>query len=213
MNKIGTAIGAVAIAAVAGLGGAYAMSHMQGQHGQMHHGEDYNPDQMHGEDSDTMMQHHGADGTGHDEVNMPGLRGLNASAEESAEIGLMFQNFETLSRRVENLPNGIRTVTTSSDPAVMEALVSHVTGMIGRVVAKDDPQIFVQSPTLDIFFERSEALETEIEITDEGIVVIQTSDDPELVAAMHAHAAEVSAMAERGMAALHEMMMQRGSDH
>lgn len=61
--------------------------------------------------------------------------------------------------------------------------------------------------TLDIFFERAEALETEIEVTDEGIVVVQTSDDPELVAALHTHAAEVSDMAERGMMAVHERMM------
>lgn len=33
---------------------------------------------------------HGADGTGHDEVNMPGLRGLDATPEESAELAVMF---------------------------------------------------------------------------------------------------------------------------
>ena len=158
---------------------------------------------MHG-----MIHGHGADGTGHDEVTMPGLRGLDATEEESAELEVMFRNFPTLSRRVEDLPNGIRTVTRSSDPAVMEALVSHVYGMTGRVAEGRSPQIFIQSPTLDIFFERPEALITEIEVTDEGIVVIQTSDDPELVAALHTHAAEVSDMAARGMQAVHERMMQ-----
>lgn len=154
-----------------------------------------------------MSHMHGADGTGHDEVNMPGLFGENATPEESAELAVMFRNFQTITREVENLPNGIRSVTRSSDPEVMEVLVSHVVGMIGRVDAKDDPRIIIQSPTLDIFFERAEALETEIEVTDEGIVVVQTSDDPELVAALHTHAAEVSDMAERGMMAVHERMM------
>lgn len=188
MRKMLWALGVAGVAAMAAP--AFAMSHMQGQHG---HG----------------MMHHGADGGGHDERTMPGLRGLNASPEESAEIAKMFHNFQSLSREVQNLPNGIRTVTTSSDPEVMAALVSHVVGMIGRVEAKDDPQIFVQSPTLDIFFKRSERLVTEIDVTDEGVVVLQTSDDPELVAAMHKHADEVSQMAARGMAALHEMMMNR----
>ena len=165
---------------------------------------------MHGQGGGHMMgQHHGADGTGHDEVNMPGLRGENATETESAELAVMFNNFQTLSREVENLPNGIRTVTRSSDPAVMDALVSHVVGMIGRVEAKDDPKIFIQSPTLDIFFDRAEKIDSTIDVTDEGIVVTQTSDDPELVEAMHVHAAEVSAMAERGMQAVHEMMMSR----
>lgn len=159
-----------------------------------------------------MMHGHGADGTGHDEVTMPGLRGLNATPEESAEMQVMFRNFRTLGREVENLPDGIRTVTRSSDPAVMAALVSHVVGMIGRVEARDDPQVFIQSPTLDIFFARAEAIRTEIEVTEDGIVVVQTSDDPEMVAALQLHAAEVSDMAARGMQAVHERMMRQAGN-
>lgn len=156
------------------------------------------------------MMHHGADGTGHDEVTMPGLRGLNATPEESADLQRMFHHFQSLHRQVENLPNGIRSVTGSDDPYVMDALVRHVTQMIGRVEAGDDPQIFIQSATLDIFFARHDALVTEIEVTEAGIVVTQTSDDPDLVTAMHTHAAEVSDMAARGMQAVHEMMMGGG---
>lgn len=156
---------------------------------------------------------HGADGMGHDEVNMPGLRGANATDQESAELAVMFNNFKTLSREVENLPDGIRTVTRSSDPDVMAALVSHVSGMIGRVENLDDPQIFIQSPTLDIFFQRGDKIETTIDVTDEGVVVVQTSADPEVVTALQVHAGEVSAMAERGMEAVHEMMMARGGNN
>ncbi len=154
----------------------------------------------------------GGDGKGHDMINMPGLRGENATLEESADLALMFQKFQTLSREVENLPNGIRTVTRSSDPEVMNALVNHTVGMIDRVGRLDDPKIFIQSPTLDIFFARGERILSEIDVTDEGIVVIQTSDDPEVVAALHVHAAEVTAMVEQGMQAVHTMMMQRGSN-
>jgi len=164
--------------------------------------------QMHGHSAGQGMRPGHAHAQ-HDEVNMPGLRGLNATQEESAELRVMFDHFDTLRRSVETLPNGIRTVTTSSDLDVMEALVSHVTGMIARVQAGDDPQIMIQSPTLDIFFDRPDAMDTTIDITNEGIVVVQTSEDPEIVAALHTHAGEVSAMAERGMQAVHEMMMQR----
>lgn len=151
---------------------------------------------------------HGADGTGHDEVNMPGLRGENATPEESAELAVMFRNFGTITREVTNLPNGIRTVTRSSDEEVMNQLVSHVFGMIRRVEDKDDPKIIIQSPTLDIFFQRGDKIESVIELTDEGIVVTQTSQDKELVAALQEHAAEVTDMADRGMEAVHEKMMQ-----
>ena len=161
----------------------------------------------------TLAQHahgtHGADGTGHDMINMPGLRGANASAEESRELAVMFNGFESFTRTVENLPNGIRTVTRTSDPEVMEALVNHVAGMTERVFNNDNPEIIIQSPTLDIFFKRGDGILTDLNILDDGIEVVQTSDDPEVVEALQIHAAEVTEMAERGMDAVHEMMMTR----
>lgn len=164
--------------------------------------------QMHGHGG---LHSHGAGGMmRHDEVTMPGLRGLDATEQESAEMAHMFRNFDAIDRSVELLPNGIRTATGSSDPDVFEALVAHVTGMIARVDAGRDPQVFIQSPTLDIFFERGDRLSSVIEITEDTIIVERTSDDPELVAALHIHAAEVTAMADRGMAAVHEMMVQSG---
>lgn len=156
---------------------------------------------------------HGADMHQHDEATMPGLIGENASAEESAEIALMFRNFDTITREVENLPNGIRTVTRSSDVAVMDALVSHSVGMIDRVGQRDDPKIRIQSPTLDIFFLHGDEIISHVEMTDDGLVVIQTSENPDIVAALQTHAAEVTQMADRGMAAVHEMMMEQGRGH
>lgn len=114
------------------------------------------------------MHGHGSDGTGYDEVNIPSLRGVNASPEKSAQLAVMLRNFQTFSREVFDLPNGIRTVTRSSDEAVMNALESDVVGMIGRVEQGDDPQIFIQSRTLDVFFLRGDSIVTDIEVTDEG---------------------------------------------
>ena len=53
---------------------------------------------------------------GHDEATMPGRRGLSATREESAELAVLFRSFQTLSREVTTLPDGIRTVTRSSTP-------------------------------------------------------------------------------------------------
>lgn len=177
-------LGAGALLAFNGFG----MGHHMGNHDAMHAGM--------------------ADGE-HDEVNMPGLRGENATDQETVELATLFRNFETITRDVENLPNGIRTVTRSSDPEVMTQLVSHVSGMIGRVETGDDPKVFIQSPTLDIFFAQGEEIKTEIDLTDDGIVVVQTSNNSDLVTALHVHAAEVTAMADRGMTAVHEMMAKR----
>ena len=159
-----------------------------------------------------MHDRHSANGMGHDMKNMPGLRGANASQTESDELAVMFENFDTITREVTNLPNGIRTVTLSSDEDVMAVLVSHIVGMVDRVRRSDDPQIFIQSPTLDILFANGAKMQSQIEVTEEGIVVVRTSTDPDVVAALHIHAAEVSDMADRGMQAVHDAMAQRADN-
>jgi hypothetical protein len=141
---------------------------------------------------------------------MPGLAGTDATLDESLEMEVLFRHFTAMSRTVENLPDGIRTVTLSDDPEVLAALVSHVVGMIDRVDPGRDPGVLIQSPTLDILFERRATITTDILPIDGGIEVTQTSTDPEVVAALHTHAAEVSDMVERGMQAVHERMMQSG---
>ena len=157
----------------------------------------------------SMHDRHSAGGMGHDMKNMPGLRGANASQAESDELAVMFENLDTITREVTNLPNGIRTVTRSSDENVMAVLVSHIAGMVDRVERGDDPKIFIQSPTLDVLFANGAEMESLIEVTEEGIVVVRTSADPEVVAALHVHAAEVSDMADRGMQAVHDVMARR----
>lgn len=183
----------LAVAALVALGtGAQAQMHGKG----MGHGPGMG--QMHQTAPDGSIIH--------DKVTMPGLRGLDATPEESAEMQTMFRNFQRLSRSVENLPNGIRTVTSAADQDLMDVLVSHVVGMIARVDEGRDPQVFVQSPTLDVFFASGDAIKTEIDVTEDGIVVTQTSDDPEMVAALQIHAAEVTDMVNRGMEAVHDRM-------
>ena len=94
----------------------------------------------------------------------------------------------------------------------MATVVCHVVGMINRVEEGRDSKILIQSPTLDLLFERRDLIINEIDVVDAGIVVLQTSDDPEVVAALQTHAAEVSDMAERGMEAVHEMTMQQATN-
>ena len=156
---------------------------------------------------DRLHAQHGGDGMGNNEHTMPGLRGANTTQAETAEMQTLFRNFTLIERDVRNLMNGIYTVTTTSDPDTYNALVSHVVGMIARVEANDNPEVIIQSPTLDVFFMRGENIQSEIEVTEDGIAVTQTSNDPELVAALHLHAAEVSDMVDRGMQAVHEQMM------
>jgi len=182
------------IAATVALTGAYAIA----QQGMTGHG----PGMM-----GRMMHGGGAQGMG--QGMMPMLSGHDTTAAESRELFEMFANFEAITRTVTNLHDGIRTVTESDDPALAATIVSHVTGMINRVDENRDPKLTIQSPTLDVLFRNRDLIQTTLEPTAKGIVVIQTSTDAETVAALQQHATEVTDMANRGMAALHDSMMSR----
>ena len=63
---------------------------------------------------------------------------------------------------------------------------------------------FIYSPTLDALFDVYDEINTEVEMTELGVKVIQTSSNPKVVRLLQTHAAEVSNMANRGMEAVHE---------
>jgi hypothetical protein len=98
-------------------------------------------------------------------------------------------------------------VTESDDEDLRESIVTHVAFMVTRLEEGRNPQVMIQSPTLDLLFDRYEEIDTVIETTDLGIEVVQTSENAKVVALLQKHAAEVSDMSKRGMAAVHERMM------
>jgi hypothetical protein len=151
-------------------------------------------------------------GFGHGPMGM-GMIGMShgtATMTERGEIHDMLTDNEKIRRTVTNLPNGIRTVTESDDPELAATIVSHVVGMRERVKDGRDPKLPIQSPTLQIIFHNKDRITTTHEATAKGIVVVQTSSDPETVAALQKHAGEVSELVRRGMAAAHENMMRNG---
>lgn len=149
---------------------------------------------------DTMM---------HNVIGTPMLEGKDTEDFEVAELRALFENHQDLTRTVENLPNGIRTVTETDNETLRDALASHIMSMLMRVDEKRDPEIPLQSLTLDVLFEKSEFITTEMDYTAKGIAIVQTSDDPDVVAALQTHAAEVSDLAARGMQSAHEAMQAR----
>jgi len=147
----------------------------------------------------------------HDEINMPGLQGEDITDQEIDDLKNLFQNHQEITRIVENLPNGIKTLTTTPNEELRESLVDHVTMMITRLQEEKNPKVFIQSPTLDELFQHYDVIDTEIELTDEGVALIQTSEDPQVVALLQKHAAEIVDMVDRGMEAVHERMMKSES--
>ena len=163
----------------------------------------------HGEGS--SYQERNSNSHKHDEAKMPGLQGKDTTEQEVVDLKEIFRSHKGINRVVSNLPNGIVTITEAEDETLREAIISHVLMMVTRLQEGKNPEIIIQSPTLDALFEVYGEIDTELELTDTGVKVIQTSDNSDVVELLQTHAAEVSDMAKRGMQAVHERMS--GSSH
>ena len=157
------------------------------------------------------FMHHGmGPGVMHSGMMGPGMMGTAHDAATMDQLGVihtLFVNHDRIKRAVTNLPNGIRTVTESDDPQTAELLKTHVADMMKRVGAGDDPGLPIESDALHSIFRNKDKIRTTVETTANGVVVIQTSDDPKVVAELQEHAAQVTNFAEQGMAAVHTAMM------
>ncbi len=140
------------------------------------------------------------------------MMGMTPDARTQAQLQVihtLFVNHDRIARKVENLPNGIRTVTESDDPALAGLIKQHVAEMGSRVKAGDDPGLPIESDSLHAIFRGKDTIKTSYETTAKGIAVVQTSDDAQTVAALQQHASEVSDFVQEGMTALHTAMMKK----
>lgn len=103
------------------------------------------------------------------------------------------------SREVEVLPNGIRTTTLADNPELAAQLKAHAHSMHERL------QINLPLRRWDTLyaelFRHGRALDMHIEELPNGVRVLETSDDPEVVKLIHAHGRAVDAFVAHGPAA------------
>jgi hypothetical protein len=133
-----------------------------------------------------------------------------ATATQVREIHALLADHTRIKRTVTNLPDGIRTVTESDDPAVAQTIKTHVADMMRRVEAGDNADLPMQTSRLRAIFRNKDKIRTSVETTEKGVVVVQTSNDAETVAALQAHASDVTGLVQGGMPALHAAMMREG---
>jgi len=146
----------------------------------------------HGSGTGMMMQGHAGP--------MAMQAGDASFADDMRLVHAMLVDNTKIKRTIENLPDGIRTVTESDDPAVARAIKAHVASMEKRL---NEGRLFnLFSPTLPVLFENKDKIKTAVEMTDRGAVVTQTSADEKVVTALQSHALEVSELAREGMAAM-----------
>lgn len=133
-------------------------------------------------------------------VGMLTTQDANSAADMGVAMNLVHQNTR-IRRSVINLPDGIRTVTESDDPKTAQDIKAHVASMSGRL--KDGREFNIFSATLPVIFDNAKKIKSSVAFTDKGVIVTRTSTDAKVVAALQAHAVEVTELVNEGPVAFH----------
>jgi hypothetical protein len=119
-----------------------------------------------------------------------------------ADAHTLVFNHESIHRTVEEIPGGIKSITTTDDPELIAVLHRHPTDMDARLDA--GYMVRCWDPLFAELGARHEEIELQVTPMERGVEVTCTSEDPEVVKLIRAHAAKVSDMAERGPVAMRE---------
>lgn len=149
---------------------------------------------------EAMMRQGMGPGRAHGPVAMLTTQDANSGPDMRVTMNLVHANSQ-ISRTVTRLSDGIKTLTESEDPKVAQDIKAHVASMTGRLDTGKEFNIF--STTLPVIFDNAKQIKTSLEFTVKGVAVTQTSADPKVVAALQAHADEVTELVKGGPAAFH----------
>jgi uncharacterized protein YdcH (DUF465 family) len=111
----------------------------------------------------------------------------------------LLERHSELHREVENLPNGIRAVTTSESPDLAELIREHAHVMHRRLQEKFGLRYW--DPAFAEIFARADAVHMQIRNLPNGVETIETSDDANVVKLIQAHGEVVSAFVREGFEA------------
>lgn len=142
--------------------------------------------------------------TNRPEAGAQQMRGMmgGGAPQDMMTIHALMNDHQQITRTIQNLPNGVETVTESGDVKVRAMIRAHVAAMYQRL-ANQQP-IRAWDPLFAEVFRESARIKTEMVNTPKGIRVTETSVDPWVVKLVQAHAKVVSEFATEGMPAMHK---------
>jgi len=92
----------------------------------------------------------------------------------------------------------VEATTESDDPVVAARIIEHAKAMQARVRA--GARVRIWDGVFKELFERHELVTLEIEVTDRGVRIVESSSDPQTIALLRSHAMGVSEFVRRGTA-------------
>lgn len=105
---------------------------------------------------------------------------------------------EKISRELEVLPNGIRARTRSDDAEVVALLHDHVPSMKQRL--HENFGLRFWDPAFAELFAQREKIQMELTLLPDGVMIEETSDDPNIVTLIQAHGQIINLFVARGAA-------------
>ncbi len=129
-----------------------------------------------------------------------GMRGGHRALMESTWT--LIDGHEAIERKVEDVPGGVRTITTSTDENLVPVIRRHVREMADLI--ENGGRIRAWDPLFAEIFDHAEAIEIAIEDIDGGVLVTETSEDEEVAKLIRAHAVKVLEFVARGDEAYRE---------
>ena len=118
--------------------------------------------------------------------------------EDHEVFQFLLTNHEKITREVKELPNGVETLTESNDPEIADKIKEHVQWMEYRI--KETNPIRMRDPLFRELFQHTDKITMKHEDTENGVRVIETSEDPYVAKLIKAHAKTVSGFVARGFA-------------
>ena len=134
-----------------------------------------------------------------------GPEGSSPKGRDRAEMQnahFLVTNHDRLERSVEDIPDGVRTETTTEDPELLEPLRQHVREM--SALLEGGGHIRKWDPLFAEIFEHGESIRIEFEDLEKGIRVTETSEDEEVVKLIRAHARKIDQFVAAGQEACRE---------
>lgn len=144
-------------------------------------------------------------------AQMMGGRMMGGGANDAAShhdmqmVMRLFARHDSIRRRVEIIPGGLRAVTESDDPQITTLLQAHVAAMYQRV--KMGQRFTMMSSTLPTLFDNPTGYRRVLSLTPHGVLIAETSTDEKLTEVLRDHAREVSGFVSDGMRAMMRRMM------
>lgn len=130
----------------------------------------------------------------------PGHADDSQHQKDHQDFFYLIEHRDSIRRTVKNIPNGVETLTESDDDDVASMIQTHVEAMYGRM--ENANPIRMRDPLFREVFMNAKKIKMDVEHTDQGVRVTETSDDAYAVKLIQAHSKVVSLWIKNGYSEL-----------